>query len=137
MKKLAIFALSILLFISSIFLISCKEKHYKEATCQEVIAAYEQANYDVWHKDMEEEDEYVCVVKASRKKNADEYVYFTFFETEEEAEAYVAEHDHTLLTYLFTLIFGGEGYARMDNYGKVVVEYDDKALLKPFKILID
>ncbi len=137
MKRLFFLLLSGILSFASISLYACKDEAYNDVSCQQVVSCYEATGYDVWHKDMEGEYGYLCCVKASEKDNPSNYIYFTFFATEEEAELYVSEHKRGVLIYLFACYLGENAYSTLKNYGKIVVEYDNKSLLKPFKSLIE
>ena len=76
----------VLLVVFSTFLCSCKEETKKEITCDMIVTAYEEAGYWVWHSDhYEGEDEY-CHIRAQKTEDAEDYIYFCLFQTEEGAQ---------------------------------------------------
>ena len=64
-----------------LFFVSCDtvEKTDKEITCADVLAAYEQAGYEVFHKETASEEGGYCYVKATDSET-EEYIFFHFFE---------------------------------------------------------
>lgn len=114
----------------------CKEKEQREISCEEVIAAYEEAGYTVYHREEpEKEFGYTCLVSISQEDG--DAIYFHFYETNEEAEAYAEERQWNVLVWLFTWIYGDPSWLTTETYRNIEIEYDDKELYKPFKELIE
>lgn len=61
--------------------------------------------------------------------------YFTFFENQEDAEAYKKAFHHPVMKGLFSAIFGEPSWTRMEVYGCLVVEYREKEFLDVFQAL--
>jgi hypothetical protein len=105
---------------------------------EEIIAAYEQAGYSVVSRDYDQPGEYgeIGFVKAGNPDG--DYIYFSAFETPEQAKAYKKEHYHPMALGFFGSIFSGEIHLpKWKAYGCYVIEYENPAFLKPFEKLLD
>lgn len=114
----------------------CAVKQEKKVTCQAVIAAYQEAGYEVWHRDYPEKDYgYACCIEI---ENGDgDHISFYFFETEKEAEAYAKERRWNLVLWLYTAAMFQPTWLTTETYRNIEIEYDDKDLYKPFRELIN
>ncbi len=134
MKRIVLFILAFL----CLFFAGCNttRKTDKTITCEDVIAVYKQAGYEVFHKDTATQDgEEVCYVKASDTATQD-YIFFYFFETHEEAVAYSKDRQYNVLIWLFSVIYGDPSWLTTKVYNNIEIEYDNAALYKPFKELL-
>lgn len=118
-------------------LLSCFgcSKQTKEITCADVIAAYEKAGYEVFHKDESYEENGVCYVRADDPKS-DDYIYFEFFEDAESAEAYAESRQWNVVLWLFSVIYSDPTWLTTKTYGNIEYEYDNDELIRPFNELI-
>lgn len=107
----------------------------KTITCGEVIAAYENAGYEVFHHETTEGLDYVCSVKAT-DLNSGKYIYFHFFETPEQATAYADEREYNVLLWFFSVLYGEPSWLTTRAYNNIEIEYDQGALYEPFGALI-
>ena len=133
MKK-KILLLAILMTLTS--LTSCG--YNKEITCQDVINVYEEAGYGVFHSVTTDSNGYDwdCYVKCTAL-NSDDAIYFHFFETKEEAEAYSSEGEWNILLYLYSIIVADEPiWVTTKTYNNIAIDYTDYYTYKPFKTLI-
>lgn len=113
----------------------CAAKQNKEVTCRDVIAAYEEAGYEVWHRDYpEKEYGYACCIEIESEDG--DHISFNFFETKEEAEAYAEERQWNWALWLYTAAMLQPTWLTTETYGNIEIEYDDDALYKPFKTLV-
>ena len=88
MKRL-IASILLLAMVLSMFA-GCGKKEEREISCEEVIAAYEEAGYDVYHRDYpEKEYGYVCEVTIEEEDG--DSIRFHFYETNEQAQAEAEE----------------------------------------------
>lgn len=103
---------------------------------QQIIDAYEAAGYRVSSRVYASPVEFgqVAYVRADQP-DGDQYVYFTFFDTEENARAYAKTKDHPVMLSMFSLIYGQPQWLRVQCYGSIVVEYWDSQLMRPFRQL--
>ena len=134
MKKLTAFLLAFL----CLFFVACNTvvETEKTITCDDVIAAYEDAGYEIFHKEATEQDEgEVCYVKATDIET-DEYIFFYFFETHEEAVAYGETRQYNVLIWLFSVIYGDPSWQTTKVYNNIEIEYDKAYLYEPFQELI-
>lgn len=127
-----------LIFIIAILfgLASCKNNVYeKQITCEDIIKVYEEAGFDIFHKETTTQGyNWNCYVKCTAP-NSDEYIFFYIFETNDEALAYAKERDGNILLYLFSCIYGDSSWLRATTYNNITIEYDHKYLYKPFETL--
>lgn len=128
-----------LLVFLCLFFVGCNTtvKTEKVVTCSNVIAAYKEAGYEVFHKESTTEDwDWVCYVKATDLET-DDYIFFYFFETHEEAVAYSEERQYNVLIWLFSVIYGDPSWLTTKVYNNIELEYDNGSLYEPFQDLID
>lgn len=132
-RLISIILLACVLFVS---LASCKNGEIKDITPEEVALAYEEAGYDVWHS--EEDDDpiegQIYTVRATHENG--DYIFFHFFDSVENAEAYADTREYNVFVWLFSVIYGDSSWLNTETYGNIEIEYDNKDLYKPFKELI-
>jgi hypothetical protein len=131
MKRL-LFAVLVLTLLFT----GCTAFDRTEVSRLEIVAAYESAGYAVWTDSYDEKLESGAVAYVQANHPDGNYIYFTFFETNEEAKAYEKDLDHPFMKGFFSIIFGDPSWERMDTYGCIVVSYDDPKLFSPFKELL-
>ena len=133
MKKLV--AMILLAAIVLSLFAGCKGKEEREISCEEVIAAYEEAGYDVHHRDYpEKEYGYLCEVTIEEEDG--DSIRFHFYETNEEAQAEAEERRWNGLLWMFSAIYGDPTWLETECYRNIEIEYDDDDLYEPFKELI-
>ena len=129
-KWIAVFLLIILLFNG------CAATG-KDVTREEIIAAYEKAGYEVWSRVYDEPMEYGLMGYIKAQHPDGDYIYFSIFETEEQAKAYKQEFYHPMAHGLFLSIFAGEVYVpKCETYGCFVVQYENPAFYEVFQELL-
>ena len=132
MKKLTA---AILLVAMVLSLFSGCQEEARPVSCEEVIAAYEAAGYDVSHRDYpEKEYGYLCEVTIEEEDG--DSIRFHFHETNEEAEAEAEERRWNSVLWLFSVIYGDPTWLKTECYQNIEIEYDDDSLYEPFKELI-
>ena len=109
-------------------------KSEKVISCGDVIAAYEEAGYEVWHSEWENQD-FTYSVQANDPKTG-EYISFHFFETSEEAEVYAETRQYHVLIWIFSVIYGDPSWLTTKTYQNIEIEYDHSYLYEPFQKLI-
>ena len=136
MKKIILILMSL---ISISTLISCGNDNIiseKEITCEDIITVYENAGYEVFHKETITQDySWNCYVKCTAL-DSDDYIFFYIFETNEEAKSYADERRGNLLLYIFSGIFGEASWLKTKSYNNIEIEFDKDELFEPFKLLI-
>lgn len=136
MKK---FILIFLIFLSVISLASCDSQNItsdKEITCEDIIKVYEEAGYDIFHKETTDKDyDWECYVKCTTS-DSDDYIFFYVFETNEEAESYAKEREWNLLLYFTSCFMGEPSWLKTKTCNNIEIEYDQNYLYKPFKELL-
>lgn len=129
-KWIAVFLLIILLFNG------CAATG-KDVTREEIIAAYEKAGYEVWSRVYDEPMEYGLMGYIKAQHPDGDYIYFSIFETEEQAKAYKQEFYHPMAHGLFLSIFAGEVYVpKWEVYGCFVVQYENPEFFQPHEKLV-
>ena len=131
MKK--IIAAVLLLSMALTMFAGC-QKEKKEITCAQVIAAYEEAGYEVYHREYpEKEYGYVCMVRI--EEGDGDSIEFHFHETSEDAQAEAEERQWNSLLWIFSAIYGEPTWLKTETYRNIEIEYDDDDLYTPFKEL--
>ena len=136
MKKII---LIILLFSFVVSLTACGKSELKEISCEEIIAAYEEAGYYVVHGEHknEEDNSQLCYIKASISDNSDsDYIYFITCFTEEQANEAEEIDKYNLLVWLYGAISGESRWLKTGTYGKIEYSYYNPKLIQPFIELI-
>ena len=132
MKKLFLLILALLFMFS---LSGCRQ-YRTDISCEEIVAAYEAAGYDVSSKLYEETLEHGQIGYVQADHPDGDYIYFAIFENEQAAKAYKKEFYHPGMMGLFSAIFGDPSWQRWEVYGCIVVQYDEPEFMKPFKDLL-
>ena len=126
----------IVVFLICVLLLCGCSPAQVDITREDIIAAYEAADYSVWSDVYDEKMEHGSIAYIQANHPDGDYIYFTFFETEEEAKAYEKELDHPITKGLFSLIYGKPMWVRMETYGCLVVEYWIPEYMEPFESLL-
>ena len=125
-----------LLVAVSLSIVSCGGSE-REITPEELKVEYISHGYLVTVMERGE-NEYgnTCTVQAASPDGEGGYIFFEFFETEEEAEAYYEQFKNTTGILLFSAIFGDPMMVKYKLHGKIVVSYGARAHYKIFKNFI-
>ncbi len=116
---------------------SCSDIEIKEITPEQVTLAYEEAGYEVWCSEENgdpAEGEKRYTVKATHENG--DYIFFHFFDSVENAEAYADTREYNVFVWLFSAIYGDPSWLNIETYGNIEIEYDNKDLYEPFEELI-
>ena len=132
--------IAILLVACTIFFSGCYAHKTSdiEITCEELISAYEEAGFGVFHRESGEDEnrEYNCYVEITDYET-DKTAYFHFHDTHEDAVAYFDEAPYASIgVWLFSLIWGEPTWLRCKAYNQISIEYTSAKLYRPFKKLI-
>ena len=127
MKKVFAILLTAVLLFSG-----CSSQYRTDVTMEEIVAAYEAAGYSVWSEIYDEklEDGQIGAIQANHPDG--DYIYFSIFETEEEAKACKEEYYHPVMMGLFSIIYGDPSWPRWIVYGNMIVQYDEPEFMEPF-----
>ena len=131
MKKLLALLLVVLLLLSG-----CSTEYRTDVTPEEIVSAYEEAGYSVWfeyYDNMLDEGQ-IGSIQANHPDG--DYIYFSIFETEEDAKAFKEEFYHPGVMGLFSFIFGDPSWPRWQVHGCIVVQYDNPDYFEPFEELL-
>ena len=127
---------SALLFTLLLLLSGCSSKVRTDVTPDEIVAVYEAAGYTVWSEMYDEKLDYGEIGYIQANHPDGDYIYFSIFESEEDAESYKKEFYHPGMLGLFSVIFGDPSWMRSEVYGCIVVEYDNPVLYEPLEELL-
>lgn len=130
MKRCLLFLLAVIVLLAG-----CASDR-TDITREEVVAAYEEAGYDVSSLVYDEKLEYGQIAYVQANHPNGDYIYFVFFETEAEAAAYKEEFYHPGMMGLFSAIFGDPSWQRWEVHGCIVAEYDDPVFYQVFEQLL-
>lgn len=121
----------ILLILTLVAGCSSNDSH-NVISCADVISAYEEAGYEVWHNEYTDED-FLCTVNA---ENADgDSIYFTFFDSADEAEQYVAETQWNVILWIYSMVNGDPIWVYTEAYDTIAIQYENADLYAPFQEL--
>ncbi len=128
MKKL-------LCILSVLFLLTCALScgSSKEITCQGVLEAYKDSDYEIFHKEEDLYEEHCTCYIAISSEGHEDGIYFYFFTDEEAAKVYDEQNDHHWAASLFSLFLWDPTWIRSETHGNVVITYTDSDLYKPFE----
>ena len=138
MKKI----IAILLLLSFAFSFSsCSSSEPKEISCEEFIAAYEDAGYNVLYHGHEDDENYhelgmYCCFEIRDPDNEDNYMYVHRYFTEEDAKTAADERQFNPILWLFFGIFGEWRWLHVGCYGDIEYETFDPKMIKPLENLM-
>lgn len=128
----------IALLLTAVLLLGCTgcKRETKAISCDDVIAAYEDAGYTIFHKETAAEDyTYSCYVQATHPETG-EYIMFHFFNSPEAAESYADTRQWNLVLWLYSAASGQPTWLATETYNNIEIEYDNGDLYKPFQTLL-
>ena len=138
MKKI----ISIMLLISfALSFSACDKSESKEISCEEIIAAYEDAGYSVLYHGHENDENYhelgmYCCFEIRDPDNEDNYMYVNRYFTEEDAKTAADERQFNPILWLFFGIFGEWRWLHVGCYGDIEYETFNKKMIKPLENLM-
>ena len=140
MKKI----ISIILLLSLCFLFTAcgNSSEPKEISCEDIIAAYEDAGYTVLYHGHENDTVYndlgqYCAFEIRDPDNEDNYMYVHRYFTVEEAKAAAEERQFNPVLWLFFGIFGEWRWLHVGCYGDIEYETFNPEMLKPLRELME
>ena len=140
MKKI----ISIVLLLSLCFSFTAcgNSTEPKEISCEEIIAAYEDAGYTVLYHGHENDTVYndlgqYCAFEIRDPDNEDNYMYVHRYFNEEDAKAAADERQFNPILWLFFGIFGEWRWLHVGCYGDIEYETFDPKMLGPLKGLMN
>lgn len=124
------------LFVIVLLLFSSCSSYHEDVTPEDIVAAYEAAGYSVWFRYYDEklEDGEIGYIQANHPDG--DYIYFSIFETEEEAKACKEEFYHPVAMGLFSVVFGDPSWQRWEVYENIVIQYDEPEFYDVFLDLL-
>ena len=108
-----------------------------QPTREEIAYAYSHAGYSVWTDAYDEPLDHGQIAYLQANHPDGDYIYFSFFETEEAAKAYKEEYYHPMAMGLFSVIFGDPSWQKWIVNGNIVIEYDEPAFYEVFQDLLN
>ena len=113
----------------------------KEISCEEIIAAYEDAGYTVLYHSHENDTVYndlgqYCAFEIRDPDNEDNYMYVHRYFNEEDAKAANEEAELHPILWLFFGIFGEWRWLHTGCYGDLTYETFDYKMILPLRELI-
>lgn len=142
MKKI----ISVMLLLSfAMSLTSCSKREDTEATkvsCEEIIAAYEDAGYSVLYHGHEDDTVYndlgqYCAFEIRDPDDEDNYMYVHRYFNAEDAVAESEEAKYHPVLWLFSGIFGEWRWLHTGCYGDLTYSTFDRKMIKPLKALME
>ena len=135
-----ILALCLTISLCLCYLASCDSSTAtKEISCEDIIKAYEDAGYYVTHGEHKDESEssQLCYIRVDLTEDTDsDYIYFTTYFTEEQAEEAAETDKYNLAVWLYATVSGESRWLKTGTYGKIEYSYYNPKLIKPFEDLI-
>ena len=131
MKRLSIILIALVLLLAG-----CAPQYRTDITREEIVAAYEAAGYSVSSRVYDKKLDHGEIAYIQANHPNGDYIFFSIFETEKEAQAYKAEYYHPVVMSLFSVIYGRPSWPRWGVYGCIVVEYDQPEYFGVFEDLL-
>ena len=129
MKRVFIFVCSVLVQMTALVGCNGAEDH-KTITCADVISAYEEAGYEVWHNEYTEGD-FLCLVNAENDDG--DTIYFTFFNSADEAEQYAKDGRWNVLLWMYSWVNGDPIWVHTEAYDTIAIQYENADTYTPFE----
>ena len=129
--------LTVILTVAALMLCGCAPGEAQSVSMEEIARAYEDAGYQVSCKyyDQPYEDGAIGYLQADAEDG--EYIYFRFFDNEEDAQAYTDTMDHPGILFGFSVLFGDATWQTVKTCGTISITYFDSEDYKPFEMLLD
>ena len=109
----------------------------REITQKEIVQAYTEAGYTVWAGEYDEPLEYGQTGYIQADHPDGDYIYFTFFQTSEQANAFHREFYHPVLLGMFLTLLSGELHVPYEEvYGNIVIQYGNPEYYEIFADLL-
>ncbi len=124
----------VLAIILCMLLLSGCTPEVRDLTCEEIIAAYKEAGYEVSHHHPAELGDIICYIAVENEDGDD--IYFDRYATATEAQAVAESRQFHVLIWLFTVIYGDPTWVHTTSYGCYEIEYTDRELYDVFEELI-
>ena len=136
MKKI----LSIILLLSfALSLTACgNSTEPKEISCEEIIAAYEDAGYFIsYHSHSEDSEEYYCyIIIYENEDSTSDLVEITLYNTAEGAKEAAENKRYNIAIWIVAAMYGEFRWLRTGCYRDMVYSTFNYKMLKPIKELI-
>ena len=136
MKKI----ISILLLLSLCFsFASCdNNSEPKKISCEDIIAAYENAGYFVdYHSHDEDPEEYYCyIIIYENEDSASDLMEITFYNTAEGAKEAAESRKYNVALWMVSAMHGEFRWLNTGCYGNLTYSSFNKNMLKPLKELM-
>lgn len=126
----------LIVLLAVILLLCACASDRTDVTQEEIIKAYEAAGYTVSAGDYNEmlENGEIGYIRADHPDG--DYIYFSIFDTEEEAKTFKKEFYHPGMMGLFSVFFGDPSWQRWEVYGNIVVQYDNPEFYEVFENIL-
>ena len=126
--------LLLLLMITAVLLSGCTAAR-TDISPEEIIAAYEDAGYTVSFGTYEEVLDHGVTGYIRADSTDGDYIYFSIFDTEGDAQAY-EDANHPGILWFFSVLYGDPSWRYCEAYGKIAVEYTEPKLFEIFEELL-
>lgn len=130
-KRLISFFLAAVLVLC---LTACGGKQDCNVTMEQVIDVYTDEGYIVWSETYESpEDGCVGVVQANLVN--EDFICFTFFDSDENAKAYYESIYDPVSAFFYSVLHADSDPQRVQIWGNICIEYFTDSLYEPFQSL--
>ena len=130
----------LLLFSLALSFTACGKSEAKELSCEEIIAAYEDAGYTVTyhnHRQTDTESDVRCNIQIEDPKNPRKnYLYVDRYSTEEKAEAAAEDTSYNPIVWFVFGIHGEWRWLKSEHYGTIHYHSYNNDIMKPLKELM-
>ena len=110
----------------------------KEISCEEIIAAYEDAGYFIsYHSHSEDSEEYYCyIIIYENEDSTSDLVEITLYNTAEGAKEAAENKRYNIAIWIVAAMYGEFRWLRTGCYRDMVYSTFNYKMLKPIKELI-
>ena len=136
--------ISIFLLLSFAFsLAACTApESAKDVSCEDIIAAYEEAGYTLGHH-LHEDPVYLeggicCSLMFKDPENPDKnYIYIERYRTERDAQKATTENKYNPILWFVSALHGERRWLRSEQFGKLHCTTFEKKMLKPLQSIVE
>ena len=135
--------LSILLLLSLTFsFFACTPHRSEEITCEDIIAAYENAGYTMEHHLHEDpvylEEGICCSLLFEDPENPDKnYIYIDRYRTGRDAQDATIKSKYHPILWFFSVLHGEGRWLRSKQFGILHCTTFDRKMLKPLQSIVE
>ena len=138
MKKVVAFCLAAITVV--LCLSGCGNSEFREISCDDIIAAYEEAGYTVsyhLHRDTDAETDVICNIQIVDPDNPERnYLYIDRYADEATAQTAAEEGKYNIALWLIASLYGELRWLKSEQYGEIHYHSFSREMINLFEELL-